>query len=185
MKIKALVAISKKIKSIVLFDGPQDDTQWLSNGMGAYPLLKMPYLTEYNIFTLFDIPDSKTGDYFFKKQDFPKALNFDNGDEAENELKEEKILISKDGRTLKPFQTSQGLIFIDVQYLKPISDELELHFYERFTKGSGDVYIVVKNGMEVIALILPFVCIDDDFVLQMEELTRMCKVALESKKESD
>lgn len=182
MKIKALAAITKKRKSIVLYDDPSDDNQWLSDGSAVYPLLKMPCMNEYNIFTLFDIPEGKTGDYFFKQQEFPTALNFDNGDKLENKLKEEKILISKDGRTLKPFQTSKGLIFIDVQYLKPISDELELRYYERFTKGKGDVYIVIKNGMEVIAIILPFVCIDDDFVLQMEELTKMCKVALESKK---
>lgn len=183
MKIKALAAICKKSKSIVIFDDKENDTQWLSDGTAVYPMLKMPYMTENNIFALFDVPESKEHDYYCKKLDFPEGLNFSNNDNIENKLKEEKVLITKDGRTLKPFQTSKGLIFIDVKYLKPISDELEVKYYERFTKGTDDVYITVKNGMEVIALILPFTCIDDDFVLQMEDLTKMCRVALQSKKQ--
>lgn len=184
MKLKAIASICKKMKSIMLFSDPSDDTQWISDGMGIYPMLKMPYMTENNIYALFDIPDSKSEKIYFERREFLPQLNFTN-DDIENKLKEEKIFITRGGRTLKPFQTSKGLKFIDTQYIKPISDELELYYYERFIKGTGDTYIVVKNGMEVIAIILPFNCIDEDFVKQMDELTRMCKVAYESNKDKE
>lgn len=181
MKIKAIVAICKKEKSIILFDDEQDENQWLGDGYAAYPLLKMPYMREHNIFALFDIPDIKQDGYLFKQREFPEGVNFNNKDSAENKLKEEKLLITTDGRTLKPFQTSKGLIFIDAKYIKPVSDEIVLNYYERFTK-EGNVYIVVKNGMEVIAIIPPFSCIDEKFVNKMQALTDMCKIALQSSK---
>lgn len=113
MKIKAIAAICKKEKSIILYDDQKDDNQWLGDGFVAYPLLKMPYMNEDNIFALFDIPDSKQDGFLFKQKEFPEGVNFDNKDSAENGLKEEKLLITTDRRTLKPFQTSKGLIFID------------------------------------------------------------------------
>jgi len=182
MKIKALATLCKKSKAIIIYDNKQDDIQWLSDGGAIYPLLKMPFMTENNIFALFDIPESKENKYYCKQMETSEVLNFNNDDDVENELKEERVLFTRDGRTLKPFQTSKGLIFIDAEHLKPIADEFEVKYYERFSKIKKDVYIAVKNGMEVIALIMPFNCIDDNFVQQMDDLTRMSKVALQSKK---
>ena len=84
------------MKRIILFSDSNDDTQWISDGMGVYPLLKMPYMTEYNIYALFDIPDSKSDKIYFERREFLPQLNFDYNDEVENKLKEEKIIITRD-----------------------------------------------------------------------------------------
>ena len=89
------------------------------------------------------------------------------------------------GRVLQPLHTSQGLQFIDTKYLEPLAEYKDmLALYER-TDTSGQTYIAAKNGLILVAVIMPFDAINEKFVQQLQAFTRDCKVALEIKQERE
>ncbi|WP_317399670.1 hypothetical protein [Anaerotruncus colihominis] len=89
------------------------------------------------------------------------------------------------GRVLQPLHTAQGLQFIDTKYLEPLAEYKDmLALYER-TDTSGQTYIAAKNGLILVAVIMPFDAINEKFVQQLQEFTRDCKVALEIKQERE
>ena len=56
--------------------------------------------------------------------------------------------------------------------------------FER-TDPSGQTYIAAKNGLILVAVIMPFDAINEKFVQQLQAFTRDCKVALEIKQERE
>ncbi len=146
-----------------------------------YPLHNMPILNKQNIFTIFDVPDSKRNDYTFREAAMPEGYCFEDNGDYERMLDQEGIFITRMGVTLQPLRTSQGLVFIDTDYLKPaanVKDTMEL--YERLT-ASGRPYIAIKNGMLLIGIVEINDVIDKKFVEQMETLTKQCQFAYENK----
>lgn len=179
MKVKALVAICKRQKRFFLYDGNENsNVQWLGDGCAVYPLLKMPPLNEQNIYTIFDIPEKQQSKMHFTQNSLPEGIEFEDVAACENMLDPAKIEIGYAGRILRPLHTSYGLIFIDVQYLSPLSDMADMiELYERVDR-SGNPYIAVKNGFMLVAIIMPYKVIKPDFVEQLKELTKHCEIAL-------
>lgn len=182
MKIKALAAICKRQKRFFLYDGPEGSTaQWLGDGCAIYPLFKMPPLNEQNIYTIFDIPEKQQSKMHFSENPLPEGVEFADAVACENVLDPARIEIGYAGRALRPLLTSQGLVFIDVQYLAPLSDMADMiELYERVDR-SGRPYIAVKNGFMLVAVIMPYDVIKPDFVEQLQGLTRNCEFALSVK----
>ena len=96
------------------------------------------------------------------------------------------IEIGTDGKTLIVLHTSQGIRFIDKEYLRPLSDyDMDiLRFYERTSTG-GQLYIAVKAGMMLEAIIAPFNAVNDKFVEKLQEITKDCEIALSIKKRKE
>lgn len=186
MRIKEIAAICKKSKRIALYDG-KNDVQWIGNGYAMYPLFKMPLLNEQSVFTIFDIPEDKQESFHFTNEEMPKNLCFNDTDKYENILDGGKIIITTTaGKVLQPLQTSQGIIFIDMQYLKPFADICDtLELYERISSTGDKIYIVAKCGLMLMGVVMPFELISEEFVEEMERLTQQCKVALFNKKEGE
>lgn len=182
MKVKALVAICKRQKRFFLYDGKEgSNVQWLGDGCAVYPLLKMPPLNEQNIYTIFDIPEKQQSKMYFAQNSLPEGVEFEDVAACENMLDPAKIEIGYAGRILRPLNTSYGLIFIDVQYLCPLSDMADMiELYERVDR-SGKPYIAVKNGFMLVAIIMPYDVIKPDFVEPLRALTKNCEVALSMK----
>ena len=144
MKIKQIEAILKTQKTIIVSETAE--CQWLSNGEACYPVYNMPKLTRENIFTMFDISESKWDKFYFREQELPSVYNFADDDEAELMVEQSKIEFNVSGRTLVLLKTSQGMVFINARYLRPFSDLADgFELYERTSKA-GTPYIVVKSG---------------------------------------
>lgn len=57
-------------------------------------------------------------------------------------------------------------------------------FYERPREGGG-LYIAVKIGMILAAVIAPFDEVNEDFVEKLREITKDCEIALSIKRRND
>lgn len=184
MIIKHVVSLCKRDRRMTLYEDTNSENavQWLGTAGAAYPLQHMPQLDESNIFTVFDITSKQADKIFFHRAPLPESYDFRDVVECENVLESGDIEIGFGGTFLLPLHTSQGLRFIDRAYLKPLSDceEDMLGFYER-TDTNGNLYIAVKAGMILAAVIIPFDVVNEEFVEKLLEITRDCKIALSIK----
>lgn len=185
MIIKNIIALCKRDSRMTLYDDESSENapQWLGASGAVYPLQRMPELDENNIFTVFDLTSKQIEKIIFCRGALPVGIDFQDVVECENMLEPEDIEIGFCGMTLLPLHTSQGLCFIDKAYLKPLSDYAEdsLRFYERITTKNS-LYIAVKVGMMLKAVISPFNAINDKFVKKLQEITKDCEIALLAKK---
>ena len=143
----------------------------------------MPQLDENNVFTVFDITSKQADKIIFRREELPKIVDFRDVVECENALETADIEIGFGGTLLLPLHTSQGIRFIDKAYLRPLADcdEDMLMFHER-TTADGDLYIAVKVGMILAAVIAPFDVVNENFTEKLQTITKDCTVALFSKK---
>ena len=172
MKIKQIEAILKASKTIIIMETPS--CQWLSDGSAFYPIYNLPELTEENIFAMFDIPAEKQEKFYFFRQAIPPHLSFVDNHPTDQPL-ERDIYSINDGRCqLEILITSTGILFLPERYLKPFSDE-DFTLYER-TNSQGFTYIVVKRGLEIIGVIMPYQIKDEKFIDKLEMVSKMCRV---------
>lgn len=152
MKIKAIAAIAQKEKAIKLCN--TEDTQWVLLRGAAYPLYGLPRLDPETLPVVLDIPESKSGKMLISWDDKPECLLFDDVCDGERELPPPQLVsIGYGGQVMYPEITSRGLLFYDPEYLKPVMDS-DFSLYERVTK-SGQVYLAVKTGFMLKAIIMP------------------------------
>lgn len=152
MKIKAIAAIAQKEKAIRLCS--TEDAQWVLLKGAAYPLYGLPRLDPETLPVVLDIPESKSGKMLISWDDKPEGLLFDDVCDGERELPPPQLVsIGYGGQVMYPEITSRGLLFYDPEYLKPVMDS-DFSLYERVTK-SGQVYLAVKTGFMLKAIIMP------------------------------
>lgn len=187
MKMNAIASICKKRKYVVLLETlngfGEVIQQYISDGSAIYPLDGMPYLTSENILTIFDIPEKQRVKWAVREQvRVPETYNVEDIDLKERKLDRESIQIVYGSKVLRPLQTSsRGLVFIDNKYLSPMTDVLDvLELFERCTP-SGEVYIVAKAGLLLQAIIAPVDVVDEQFIINMKNLTMQCEQALKYK----
>jgi len=185
LKIKSIAQICKKNKAVFLYDrgeaGRDFVSQWMGDGGAMYPISGLPYLEKESIYTIFDVPEKQRDDWFFKHSCMPEGICFDDADSNEKHIESGGISIVYAGRTLKPLRTRHGLVFIESRYLTPLADVLDvLELYERETPN-GQPYIAAKAGFLLLAVIMPYDIISEEFVKKLEELTRQCAFALQVK----
>lgn len=69
------------------------------------------------------------------------------------------------------------LIFYDTNYLSPLSDELKDSDYMETTirrAYSGQPYIAVKDGFDILAVIMPMQIVNDEYIARLQEYEAMC-----------
>ncbi len=154
MKNKDIAKICKRNKVIAVVTDT-DGTQWVGDGVALYPLLKMPELNEEGFYALFDINDKQSVGYSFKQTNLLGGTSLEDAISEENELKWIPLTISCESRELKPIITSQGLYFIDEDYIKPACSESYMKIFERYN-AKGELYFAVKNGLMLVAIITPY-----------------------------
>lgn len=76
---------------------------------------------------------------------------------------------------------SDGITFMDAQYLRPLADADRDTFalYER-RDTQGRIYFCAKSGMLLIGVIMPVQAINDKFCKQLTTLADRCRVALDN-----
>ncbi len=152
--------------------------------MAIYPLYNVPSLTEEVICSIFDFTEKQREKMHFRHEnDLPAIYCFD--DITRNEVRCERSSVEIDGGQggLIACQTSQGIMFLDRQYLAPISDVPwnQIEIFERQTE-SGKIYFAVKSGLLLLALVMPYDAINEEFVDELKQLYEQCNVTLFNKK---
>ena len=69
------------------------------------------------------------------------------------------------------------LIFYDTNYLSPLADELKDSDYMETTirwTVSGQPYIAVKDGFDMLAAIMPMQIVNDAYIARLQEFEAMC-----------
>ena len=178
MKIRSIIDICKKSGRMMLFEN--ENEQWISDGIAVYPMFSLPKFDMDTLFRTYDITDKQAEKLQFTHYGkMPDAFCFD------DTVLEEVLINQAPSYFLDkviPFVTSQGIEFIESKYLRPLSDiDSTLRIYERYTK-SGQLYFAVKSGFVLVAIILPTNFINEKFVQELEEMTKLCKLALQNKK---
>ena len=185
MKVKKAVDICKKRSCLTLYDST--DGQWLSDGGAVYPLFDLPEFSEETICLAYDINAKKAATMVIARHpNLPEHIDFSDAALGEAQVVEGPMDINYKGKWLKPIITSQGIEFINGEYLKPLADVSDegLLFYERISK-SGHKYFAVKQGLLIVAIILPMSIIDESFVKEINTFASLCEISLFNKKQLD
>lgn len=181
MKIKSIFDICKKNQRIFLFEKRSTEgsvsEQWISDGSGTFLAEGFPYLDKDTLMAFFDVSEVKREDWQVFHNDFPTTVSFDDASPEEKVIEAHNITIQHGKKTLQTLHTSEGITFIDTEYLKPISDIRDsIEFYERRTI-TGQLYIVAKAGMMIQAVIMPFEYLNKTSIAQLEMLLNGCQEA--------
>lgn len=184
MLIKKIVSICTK-NEIARKLCDDDGRQWLGDGIGFYLLTDIPDFTENSFCASFDIPQKKADKMHFSfDETIPEGFNFGDNDTEEVQTEFEfDISIVYGGKCLMPIKASDGIAYLDKTYFQPIADRDEdiTYIFERHSE-SGIQYFVIKVGLLVVAVILPFNRITEQFSDTLKELSVLTKVKLENMK---
>ncbi|MCL2189817.1 MAG: hypothetical protein FWB87_13745 [Defluviitaleaceae bacterium] len=195
MNLKAIGALCKKRALFNVWDDNYQNqtSQWLGVAGAMYLLPDLPYLNNTHIANIFDVTDVKSEAETVEKKrskvtinidEFPSALCGYNTDRGEMQLKNDEIIITHGEWTVKPFTTSGGTEFIDIEFIKPIANYgVWLEFYERRSKN-GNIYIVAKNGLEILAIIMPL-RINEEMIVIMEKMAIEARATIARAKEAE
>lgn len=152
IKLKQIESICKKRKTVITTVAA--GSQWIGDGSSFYPVSELPKLTRENIFTIFDVPWDKRENFFFQEEKAPD-INFEDADPAEKLCGKGDAYVIYNGLTLCPIAASQGLMLLDVKYLKPFyGTDDGFDVYERIN-SQGVSYFAIKQGFILLGIILP------------------------------
>lgn len=184
MKLKKVISLCGKSKCFRLYDridSTGEITQWLGDGFAIYPLNGLPILDEESLCAVFDISEKQRENMTIRRVNMPDTVNTDDTDPAERVLQDDDFSIFYGGTELQPLKTRNGITFIQRKYLAPLEDVLDMvQLYERVTPG-GQSYVAAKTGLLIAAAIFPYSVVNEKFVTRLEEVTRECRRALDTR----
>lgn len=177
MKIKKIINLCKKSGQLRIFEN--EGAQWISDGYAIYPLMGLPLFDEETICAAYDISAKKV-EKMHITFDLSLPSNYDFSDDVKNEMQCQRgeALFG----ALVPITTSHGIEFIQSEYLTPFSDydDKMLFIYER-TSVSGETYFAVKDGLMLVGIIMPYDCINAEFVKRLKDICNQCEISLYNK----
>lgn len=181
MEIKKIINFCKKSGHLYLFETEAE--QWISDGFALFPLFDLPLFDEESILKAYDIPEKKAAKMHIKHDlHLPIAYNFANetADEMQCEIGDEIF------GNATAITTSHGMMFINSKYLTPFAAAADdmLYIFER-TSADGQVYFAVKIGFSLVALVMPFDCVNESFVQRLKKLYEQCEIALYNKRKNE
>ena len=151
MIIKKIIQLCKASGQIRIINTPE--RQYISDDHAIYPIDRCPRFDEDNICAAYDIPEKQANKMHIQMVDkLPSGISFDDVDERENLCEDTGIRLGASGDLM--LVTTQGIKFLPLSYLTPLSDVQNLDIYER-PGGANGIYFAVKSGFMLLAVILP------------------------------
>ncbi len=177
MKIKKLSTILKKRKRAIIFERQSSNGivfQYISDGSALYPIYGLPRLRKESLLTILDIPQEKWSDWHVSVKDGPEGMNLTDVDETESQAFPTFYSLQVGEKTMMPLETEyNGVLFLDRKYLNPISDAAGFSYFKRQDKAGND-YIAVKEGLLILAVIMPVRMVTPDFCERTREFQLRC-----------
>lgn len=183
MNVKKIIDLCKKNSFLRLYDG--EGVQWVSDGRALFPLFNLPIFDEDSICATFDITEKKAAKmHISRNNSFPVGFDFSDDVPKEEQCTRGDPLFGG----IVPLTTSHGMMFIDGRYLLPFSDADDdmLFIYER-TADNGQTYFAIKQGFVLVGIVMPFDCVNENFVKRFKTIYEQCEITLynqELKKEA-
>ena len=140
-----------------MIKNPDDIRQWISDGVGAYPLDGLPYLDEESVCAIFDI-DAKRRDKLIVSHagTLPEGMDFTDYHRGDDPLEQLDFQMSLGGNELTLFRDGGGgLVVIKSAYRKTLEAWNECECFKRVDR-EGRPYVAVMSGCILRGLIYPY-----------------------------
>lgn len=157
---------------------------WLGTRTGIYKAQGMPNINgTQEVQTVLDLDDKAMSKIYLQHYDCESQSNlcgYDLSDGAvmEWETEEEKIKVEYGGYTNTAIRCADGeLLFYDEALLAPLQDVFKKSWNVELCvrmAENGVRYIVVKDGMEAIAAIMPLDFLKEQFLHELAEYESHC-----------
>lgn len=160
MKFNKILALCKKLDKVILITDSKSNTQYLSNGVGIYPMLGIPFCTIENVKNLLGLNDNQRDTWVFSKM-----VDIDEMYTSDAETYEEKIepyffSVKTSAAEIFVYKSSIGLIAVDKAYIDAVSCKGDTEMYLRI-KGFGKT-VIVKSGLINYGAIVPISLTSDE-----------------------
>ena len=174
MKIKKIISLCKSAGHLVLYDDPDRDIQWLSDGRAIYPLIGCPKFDEDSFCNTYEITDSQRKKIAFRiGEHLPSNFNFDDTDEFETETERMPLSVTYSTYDAVAYKTQYGVEFISRAHLQPFGDYSGRDIVCTLrTFESGESYFAIKNGFMLIGIVLPLKIITKSFINELKTFER-------------
>lgn len=145
MKFNKILALCKKLDKVILITDSKSNTQYLSNGIGIYPMLGIPFCTIENVKNLLGLNDNQRDTWIFSEM-----VDIDEMYTSDAETYEEKIepyffSVKTSAAEIFVYKSSIGLIAVDKAYIDAVSCKGDTEMYLRI-KGLEKT-VIVKSGL--------------------------------------
>lgn len=181
-QLKPIISMCKRKKKLILINDKENAAQWLGDGCAMYHL-QTSRLSIKDVCDSFNIETDQVC-----VRDFPSPPpNMDLRDSAEEKPTTDAYhirLVSSDGLIVQPIFTSQGLRFLDSQYLKPLTQRREKPQLFTRTMANGQIYFAAKAGYNLAAIIAPISIVDESLGERLETLAKDYENTLATKNAS-
>lgn len=194
MKISKFVQLIKNTGQCIVIHAPSE--VYLSSGHSIYKAQEFPDITgRSQIAAVLDIEPKKLKKIQIeeercKSREDVFGYNFSEGSvTGEMEITKLETAAVVDGNIYAAFRCENNeLIFFDEQLLAPLKDRIKdegayLNYTVRM-HPKGHKYIVVKDGFEVLAAILPVNVLSERYLKSLREFSTMCMDQYELEKEA-
>ncbi len=156
MKINAIKSICKQSSTIFIMDD-LNGRQWLGTENAVYAVESGLKINQYNVSALFDFTDAEADSFRIYQANIDDERYQNDPMPGEGEpCSRYPLLITAMGGTYIPLGTPQGMLFLDIELIKPIERKnVPLECYVREADGKPLLLAIYRDMAEVAALVKP------------------------------
>lgn len=183
MKISKYVKLVKNTGRCIVAD-VEGSGIWLGTGHGFYRATNLPSMEgREQVRTVLDVPEKAWEKVHLTEERFESVRNvmgMNLSDYDKNEKRTEKVRVAAapDGVWAACRRCDDGeLIFYRESLLAPIMDEVEDSEYIIYTvrrTESGQRYLAVHDGMDLLAVIMPMNVVSEEYLANLAEFEALC-----------
>ena len=159
-------------------------TMWLGLRGALYCAAELPMFGgKEQVKAILSLSDKQMDKVYLQEFDCPGKKDVQGFDLSEYtpdecELKPVQSAAIIKGKAYTAMQASNGeLVFYDESYLGPISDIVKDSDYVEMAlrrAPSGQSYIAIKDGFQILALIMTVKCVDEKYLSDLQEFSALC-----------
>lgn len=134
--------------------------------------------------TVLDVPE-KAWEKVFLKEEWPEStkdifsMNLSDYDEGEQDTEKLKVMAAPNGlwAACRRCARDGELIFYDMSLLSPLAEQIKESDYITYTArktASGQRYLVVHDGFNVLAAIMPMKVVTEEYLAELFEFQALC-----------
>ncbi len=136
MKFNKILALCKKLDKVILITDSKSNTQYLSNGIGIYPMLGIPFCTIENVKNLLGLNDNQRDTWIFSEMVDIDEMYTSDAETYEERIEPYFFSVKTSAAEIFVYKSSIGLIAVDKAYIDAVS-----------CKGDTEMYLRIK-GLE-------------------------------------
>lgn len=145
MKFNKILALCKKLDKVILITDSKSNTQYLSNGIGLYPMLGIPFCTIENVKNLLGLNDNQRDTWIFSEIEDIDEMYTSDAETYEERIEPYFFSVKTSAAEIFVYKSSIGLIAVDKAYIDAVSCKGDTEMYLRI-KGLEKT-VIVKSGL--------------------------------------